>query len=71
MQGRWMDSESAGTVREFMKLLALCHTVIVEAGADPAALKYQVLGHCCWQSVLHIQAHEPRHHANIVQADNI
>ena len=66
-----MDSESAGTVREFMKLLALCHTVIVEAGADPAALKYQVLGHCCWQSVLPTHAHEPRQHAAIVQAENV
>ena len=42
MGGAWLSDPNAGTIREFLKLLAVCHTVIPEGEPTPAGIKYQV-----------------------------
>jgi phospholipid-transporting ATPase len=41
MGGAWQREADAGVIREFLKLLAVCHTVIPEGTPTPAAIKYQ------------------------------
>ena len=41
MGGAWQREAGAGVIREFLKLLAVCHTVIPEGTPTPAAIKYQ------------------------------
>ena len=42
MGGTWRADPNASTIREFLKLLAVCHTVLPEGNPTPAAIKYQV-----------------------------
>lgn len=44
MHGRWQADPDAALIREFLRLLAVCHTVIPEGPPTPAEIKYQV--HC-------------------------
>ncbi len=44
MHGRWQADSDAALIREFLRLLAVCHTVIPEGPPTPAEIKYQV--HC-------------------------
>ena len=41
MNGAWRAEPNAGTIREFLKLLAVCHTVIPEGEPTPSGIKYQ------------------------------
>ncbi len=41
MGGAWQREAEAGVIREFLKLLAVCHTVIPEGTPQPATIKYQ------------------------------
>jgi hypothetical protein len=42
MGGAWRTDPNAGTIREFLRLLAVCHTVIPEGEPTPSGIKYQV-----------------------------
>ncbi len=44
MGGAWQREAEAAVVREFLKLLAVCHTVIPEGTPQPATIKYQARG---------------------------
>ncbi len=41
LDGRWHGQPGADIVREFLRLLAICHTVIPEGGATPDTIRYQ------------------------------
>jgi hypothetical protein len=41
LDGRWHGQPGADVVREFLRLLAICHTVIPEGGATPDTIRYQ------------------------------
>lgn len=43
MHGRWEADPDAGHIREFFRLLAVCHTVIPEGPPTPTEIRYQVL----------------------------
>jgi phospholipid-transporting ATPase len=42
MHGRWEADPDAGHIREFFRLLAVCHTVIPEGPPTPTQIRYQV-----------------------------
>jgi hypothetical protein len=42
MRCNWCREASPDVVREFMRLLAVCHTVIPEGIAEPSEIAYQV-----------------------------
>eukprot|EP00195_Chlamydomonas_chlamydogama_P002386 CAMPEP_0202922204 /NCGR_PEP_ID=MMETSP1392-20130828/77797_1 /ASSEMBLY_ACC=CAM_ASM_000868 /TAXON_ID=225041 /ORGANISM="Chlamydomonas chlamydogama, Strain SAG 11-48b" /LENGTH=1321 /DNA_ID=CAMNT_0049615821 /DNA_START=167 /DNA_END=4132 /DNA_ORIENTATION=- len=41
MEGAWTQSADAPSIELFLRLLAICHTVIPEGPADPTAIKYE------------------------------
>ena len=41
MGGAWQREAEAAVIREFLKLLAVCHTVIPEGTPQLATIKYQ------------------------------
>eukprot|EP00884_Botryococcus_braunii_P001874 jgi/Botrbrau1/11688/Bobra.0195s0019.1 len=41
LDGAWIDEEDADIVREYFKLLAVCHTVLPEGKQTPQAITYQ------------------------------
>ena len=43
MHGRWESDPDAGHIREFFRLLAVCHTVIPEGPPTPTDIRYKVL----------------------------
>ena len=44
MSGAWRQEQHPEVIREFFKLLAVCHTVIPEGPAEPSVIVYQVNG---------------------------
>ena len=42
MNGSWKDSPQRDDIREFLKMLSLCHTVLPEGGEESETCKYQV-----------------------------
>lgn len=43
MDGRWQSDQDAPLIREFFRLLAVCHTVIPEGPPTPLDIRYQVM----------------------------
>lgn len=43
MDGAWQQEANAAQIAEFLKMLAVCHTVLPEGGETPSAIKYQVI----------------------------
>ena len=41
MDGAWEGEPNAEQIREFLKMLAVCHTVLPEGGETPQSIKYQ------------------------------
>ncbi|KAK9787844.1 hypothetical protein WJX73_000953 [Symbiochloris irregularis] len=39
--GNWVNEAHKGTIREFLRVLAVCHTVVPDGPEDPAKIKYQ------------------------------
>jgi len=49
MDGAWQQEERSQEIQEFLKMLAVCHTVLPEGEESPSAIKYQVsCTLCCW-----------------------
>ena len=42
MDGAWQKEASREQIAEFLRMLAVCHTVLPEGGETPASIKYQV-----------------------------
>ena len=42
MDGAWQDQPTFENIREFLKMLGLCHTVLPEGGEEQDTCKYQV-----------------------------
>lgn len=42
MDGQWQQSSDHKEIKEFLKMLSVCHTVLPEGGEEPETCKYQV-----------------------------
>jgi hypothetical protein len=43
MGGAWQQEERHEEIQEFLKMLAVCHTVLPEGEESPSAIKFQVI----------------------------
>lgn len=42
MNGAWREEHNWPHIAAFLKMLAVCHTVLPEGGETPSTIKYQV-----------------------------
>lgn len=48
MGGAWQQEERSAEIQEFLRMLAVCHTVLPEGEESLNAIKYQVLCYLCF-----------------------